>query len=1172
VRLLTVEANTKKRDPVESMSVDGGLLIRVNTGEEANLKKLKAGVKFYPFVNENGEISPTGGSLGVEPTGKEITNLSAFKAGANVVYSIANKNTVYGTASQQEHHKETLQLKASRIKPPYLEIKKAQQGSYDLGGGESIPYVFITGKFQRVRDPRLDFLARSETTRFGKGRFELDDVKGTWHGGFVPTKPSPYAQHIESIVEDQIEAFEHYAELYDKVDADPKDKQIWASKFEHTRKLLKPHANEIYKYANNFVYYINTGGNWQIEDASGFRDIDLDDRIRVHKFLEDNHGGQDLRAHREELTNKALHDRFKLDHIAAAMQPEVMSNIKKDLETYDKRKKKFASIRPSDGPLGTNDLPGLREGVSLFPHQSVCLAGLKDRDRLPVDADPGAGKTLMIICDILQQMAKGKVKRPLILVPESLLPQFAQEIKTFSEMNPWIISTESIKKWSKDGDMEEFLAKAKQTPHNTIFLTSYNWLSLGYDQVPNGEISENDGKIGYRKTKVYSRATLLLKKLGIDALYQDEVHILKGSSNQAKAAITLASVPTVRGFTGTMMPGNPYDVTGPLSVIQSSVFGTSDDFKKDFTVSGSINEYKKSAPKDIRKKLKDFGMPSVRKSAWAHLLPTVHRQTHFADFTPDQQKAYKALLTNIFEDIKKDPRLSLLLKKLEAALESGEFISAGPLITRFAPLDIFLNHPSGAKPWMKALMQGHNAMSPKAKVINAIIKKHLSNPESGKVLIFVQFKDAAKNLLDQLDSSLKSEAAYYEGGMNTLLTRFKDPQDPLKILFAVDKTIVVGHNMQAANCLIHADLKWLPGDMEQREARAARLGQKRDVYIHTILVRGSAELLKMAKNISAEHIITKANSDFDDSHTLQPVKMSLASMKSFGEEDLKPFLDRKGNIDADVMKQSETARDFYGPTMMTPHGYSSIDKVFKNAKILTKVPSAKDFIGDARNPDALVEKDLADLPDDPKHPKKLLLGLAQKDHTWFLYSYKTADPDGFLRRLGFSLVRGYYYLEVASKSAAHDLIKRLEKDLEIVNIDEFEYLVRESKPTSRGVRDGLKKESQKARAIVSSSDKKKGEVSLEFSLMNGAPVVWVHNVLNSKDPEWIILKKAGFAEEPAFWEKEVTRSSLKRFFTKLMSSYPQVRLAEWEAFKDIAHKIFPSLDLDEFDVIAEKKN
>jgi len=120
-----------------------------------------------------------------------------------------------------------------------------------------------------------------------------------------------------------------------------------------------------------------------------------------------------------------------------------------------------------------------------------------------VDADPGAGKALMIICDILQQMKQGKVRRPLVLMPDSLLSQFAQEIRHFSELNPWIISTESIKRWGETKELPEFIEDAKRAPRNTVFLTSYTWISLEPEMIPNGEISESGGKISYKKSKVF---------------------------------------------------------------------------------------------------------------------------------------------------------------------------------------------------------------------------------------------------------------------------------------------------------------------------------------------------------------------------------------------------------------------------------------------------------------------------------------------------------------------------------------------------------------------------------------------------------------------------------------------------------------------------------------------
>lgn len=1166
-------------DDPDAMYVDGGFLIRANAGEEDSLKKIKPGNRLYFYIDDAGDVGHVGGVFKHDPMGEEITTQRSFKDAAPLSFILEPRRSVLGKENQQEIHRESLELKGARLVPPYLEIKKINLDTVDIGGGKELPFAFIAGRIYRARDPRLDFSSPEETTTFGKGQFDIRKVKALGNGNFVYLTLSPYAAQIEKLVQQQLEAFTHYSTLYSAVDADPDEKEIWVSKYEHTRNLLKPHANEIYKYQDGIIYYINSGGNWQAESAIGIRNLDLDDRIRVQNHLVGK-TADETKTERQFLYTKSFQDQRKLENMAAAMQPSVAASAKKDLEEYDRRKTTTANIKPTDGPLGTNDLPGLKKNVVLFPHQSTILAGLKNRDRMLVDADPGAGKALVIICDILQQMKAMKVTRPLVVMPESLLPQFAREVKEFSELNPWIISTDSIKKWGNTGELPEFLEDAKRAPRNTVFLTSYTWISLEYERAANGEISESEGQIRYRGSKVFSRVPALLKTLKIDAVYQDEVHLLKGSSNMARAASYLAEVPIVRGLTGTVMPGNPHDAMGPMSIIHSSVFGTADNFKDDYTVSGSLHEYQKDAPKKIRQKLKDFGVISVRKSAWAHLLPRVHRQFHYAEFTPDQKKAYTALLTSILDEIRNDPKLSVLLRRIEDALATGDEISAGPLLARFVPLDVFMNAPAEAKDWLKALMVGDNAVSPKAKVINAIIHRHLSNPDAGKVLVFVQYKEAAKNILDNLDDNLKEHAAYYEGGMTEILNRFKAPQDPLKILIAVDKSLVTGHNIQAANCIIHADQKWLPGDMHQREARAARIGQKRDVYVHTILTKGSAEILKTARLISLEHMIAKANSDFVDNKVLQPIQMSLPNMQNFTEEhQLHPYIERKKAIDVSVEEQSIKDKDFYGPTMMRPHGYTEISKVFKEAKTLKKVPSAKDFLGDARNADDLVAQDLEDLPTEPKHPKLLSLDLMQWDSEWYIYSYKTADPDGFLRRLGFALMRGYYYLELPSKGAVANVIEKLEKSMTISNKPEFEKQVREARVTAAGMRSGLRKSAQKATRAVAAVEEspdfvdksKKGEIELQFGTVGGAPVIWCHNVISSNDPELPVLKRAGFELEPALWRRPTTRSQLKLFLMKIQTNFPQIRISDWEDFKNIAHAAFKGLDLTGFDILAEKK-
>ena len=89
--------------------------------------------------------------------------------------------------------------------------------------------------------------------------------------------------------------------------------------------------------------------------------------------------------------------------------------------------------------------------------------------------------------------------------------------------------------------------------------------------------------------------------------------------------------------------------------------------------------------------------------------------------------------------------------------------------------------------------------------------------------------------------------------------------------------------------------------------------------------------------------------------------------------------------------------------------------------------------------------------------------------------------------------------------------------------------------------------------------------------MDGAPIIWVYDVLTASDPEMSVLKRVGFEQEPAFWKKATTRSQIKLFLMKIKTNYPQIRIANWEAFKSLSHLAFKGLDLTEFDVLAAKK-
>lgn len=1134
------------REERNNESVLGGLILK---GED--FKKLKIGSSFYPFINEDGSFGNFGGIFKTSPV--DVTDHHAFSVAASQVYQIDSEYSEAGDPNQNFINQEAHKLKGSRISPTKIDIQKIKEFNYE---GES--FAYIAGKIYNAFDPRLEFFSPEEGTSFGKGHFDPKNIKALSNGNFIHLKIADKSLEIKAFVEKQIEAFKKYAEAIEAKDYD-KVELYWEA-FDHTQKMLKPHASEIYGFDGVHLYYINNQGYWQTSDVSSFRDLDMDDRRRISSFLKKEgllENPHKLFIKKERLSDLAFTDRSSMKTLAPILFEATKNHIH-DEDTYNRRLSKLSTLNPKSGPLGPSDLPGLKKGVELLPHQSYLLAALKDPNRMLVDADPGAGKSFVVMCDIIQQMKAQKIKRPLVLMPETLLGQFASEIKQFTEFNPWIINTESISNWD-----HSFFEKAKAAPLNTIFLTSYNWISREYDEVDNGQITEKGAK--YRKTKVFPRPLMLMNDLGIDSVWADECQLLKNDSNRSKAASYFARLPIVRGLTGTIMPGNPFDVTGPMSVIHSSIFGTPKDFIEKYT-NGNIYNYKENAPKQIREDLKNFGVVSIRKSAWLHLLPKIHTEYHYAEFTPEQQKAYNALLQNILDEIRDDPKLAKLLTKFEDAMEDTDDISSEAFLSRFIPLDVFVNAPSEAKKWLKTVMTGKNTQSPKTKVIDEIIKEHLQKKDSGKILVLTQYKNSAQNLLSQLEPSLKSHAAYYEGGMVDVLNRFQNPHDPLDILFGVDKTLVVGKNLQVANCLIHADLKWQSGDMAQREGRAARIGQQKEVFIHNILVKKSAEILKMARIISQEHLVAKANSDFEDKKTLQPVRMTLQNMLDFNEKSqLEPYLERRKDIEKHFLTQAKTEETFFGPTLLKPKGYAPVTDLHEDAKLLSKVPSTSEFKGSLKAED-VTETQLEELPKDPLHPKLLDLSVSNWDDQIYLVTYKTADPTGFVRRLGFNLFIDYYYLELTSKSQVPDVLDKIQNKFTISNLDAFESQVRRTKVMDRGKRLGLTKEAQKARLSVT-SQKEKPEIEIYFSTVDGVPILWTHSLNGETET---ILKKLGFDKGPAQWRRLITRTKLTGLLDKIKTQYPEVRISNWENFKRSVNMIFKGLKLEAFDDIGEK--
>ena len=91
-----------------------------------------------------------------------------------------------------------------------------------------------------------------------------------------------------------------------------------------------------------------------------------------------------------------------------------------------------------------------------------------------------------------------------------------------------------------------------------------------------------------------------------------------------------------------------------------------------------------------------------------------------------------------------------------------------------------------------------------------------------------------------------------------------------------------GLNLQAANTVINVDLPWNPAVLEQRIARAHRMGQKNPVQVYLLVTEGTIEE-KLLTTLSAKHDLALAALDMES----DVKEVALAS----GMEELKRRLE-----------------------------------------------------------------------------------------------------------------------------------------------------------------------------------------------------------------------------------------------------------------------------------------
>lgn len=219
--------------------------------------------------------------------------------------------------------------------------------------------------------------------------------------------------------------------------------------------------------------------------------------------------------------------------------------------------RKFNCIAPRAFDGEWLSLPGLNLRYTLFPHQKRAVVRILQTGNTYLAHAVGAGKTLEMIVSGMEQKRLGLIRRPMFVVPNHMLEQFANE---FMDAYPLAHIMVADKDHFGKDNRRRFMAQAALNNPDAIIITHSAFGLIGTKEETRREvaretieqledalkyISVDDSDMRYTRAKLEKQKerladlvagksnqdkkdqAVLFEDMGVDFLYLDEAHMFR---------------------------------------------------------------------------------------------------------------------------------------------------------------------------------------------------------------------------------------------------------------------------------------------------------------------------------------------------------------------------------------------------------------------------------------------------------------------------------------------------------------------------------------------------------------------------------------------------------------------------------------------------------------------
>lgn len=427
--------------------------------------------------------------------------------------------------------------------------------------------------------------------------------------------------------------------------------------------------------------------------------------------------------------------------------------------------------------------------ATLRPYQRTGYEWLYKNSRIGFGSliadDMGLGKTLQVITTLLKLKEDGElgIQKALIIVPTTLLTNWVKEINKFAP---------TLKTFVYHGS-NRTLQPLKEAD---ILLTTYG--------------------VARSEVETFQKNKWLLLAI-------DEAQNIKNPTTAQTKAIKKIKAPIKIAMSGTPVENRLSEYWSIFDFTNRGYLSSLAKFKENFARpieadrdQVKLNKFRKITEPFILRRLKSD--KSIIKD-----LPDKIEKDQFCQLTPEQTAIYQKVIDSTMKTIDKAEgiaRKGLILKLLTA-------------------LKQICNHPK------QFLKKGNPdpGLSGKCILLFDLIGQIQQSGE--KTLIFTQYQEMGKLLVEMLEHEFKLEIPFLHGGVSRkgrdeMVEDFQHNR-ATRILILSLKAGGTGLNLTAASNVIHYDLWWNPAVEAQATDRAYRIGQMNNVMVHRFITQNTFE-------------------------------------------------------------------------------------------------------------------------------------------------------------------------------------------------------------------------------------------------------------------------------------------------------------------------------------------